>query len=53
MTFFRALTARLFPAAPRFFDIAIGEMTDVQMRRSGLNKAATLHRTFSGLSTCG
>jgi len=53
MTFFRALATRLFPAAPRFSDIAIGDLTDIQMRRSGLNKAATLHRTFSGLSTYG
>ena len=53
MTNIRAFAARLFPAKSRFSDIAIGEMTDSQLRRSGLSKAEMLHRTFSGLSTCG
>ena len=53
MTNFRAFTARLFPATRRFSDIAVGEMTDSQLRRAGLSKAEMLHRTFSGLSTCG
>ncbi len=52
MNLFRALKALMFSTKPRFSDIAIGNMTDIQMRRSGLNKAATLHHTFSGLSTC-
>lgn len=53
MTLFRAFAARIFPVAPRFTDIAIGDLTDSQLRRAGLNKAEVLHRTFSGLSTCG
>jgi hypothetical protein len=53
MTKFRTFAARFFPATPRFSDIAIGDLTDSQLRRSGLNKAEMLHRTFSGLSTCG
>ena len=53
MTAFRAFAARFLPAAPRFNDIAIGQMTDSQLRRAGLSKAAMLHRAFSGLCTCG
>ena len=53
MTKFRAIAARIFQVAPRFSDIAVGEMTDSQLRRSGLSKAELLHRTFSGLSTIG
>ncbi|MDQ2091322.1 hypothetical protein [Marimonas arenosa] len=52
MTRIRAFAARFLPA-PRFSDIAIGEMTDIQLRRAGLSKAEVLHRTFSGLTTCG
>lgn len=52
MNLFLAITARLFPVTHRFSSIAIGNLTDTQMRRSGLTKAAALHRTFSGLTTC-
>lgn len=52
MTRIRAFAARLFTSRPRFSDVAIGDMTDSQMRRTGLSKAEVLHRTFSGLSTC-
>ena len=36
-------------ALPRYNDIAVGNMTDSQLRRSGQTKAQILHRTFSGL----
>ena len=52
MTAIRALFARLLPAAPHYTDIAVGNMTDSHLRRTGLSKAEILHRTFSGLSTC-
>jgi len=52
MTAIRALFARLLPAAPQYADIAVGNMTDSHLRRTGLSKAEILHRTFSGLSTC-
>lgn len=53
MTKIRALMAFLMPAAPRFHDIAVGDLTDNQLRRSGLNKAELLHVRFSGFHTCG
>ncbi len=53
MTIIRALLGRFRPAAPALGTIAIGNMTDVQLRRTGLSKAEMLHRTFSGLMTCG
>ena len=52
MTAIRALFARLLPAAPQYADIAVGNMTDSHLGRTGLSKAEILHRTFSGLSTC-
>ncbi|MDU8926511.1 hypothetical protein RXV86_03850 [Alisedimentitalea sp. MJ-SS2] len=53
MTSFRAFAARFLPGTRNFNDVAIGDMTDAQLRRSGLNKAEMLHRTFAGLSTNG
>lgn len=51
MSIFRTLIARVRPASTHAFDIAVSDMTDSQLRRSGLSKAEMLHRTFSGLST--
>ncbi|WP_188078207.1 hypothetical protein [Aquicoccus porphyridii] len=31
-----------------YSDLALGNMTDAQLRRAGLSKAEILHRTFSG-----
>ena len=53
MNMFRALTSLFAPAAPRFSDVALGNLTDTQLRRAGLSKAEMLHNTFSGLTTCG
>ena len=53
MTSLRAFAARFLPGTRSFNDVAIGNMTDSQLRRAGLSKAEMLHRTFSGLSTCG
>lgn len=52
MTFFRAIVTLFSTPQRDFSDVAIGTMTDTQMRRTGLSKAEVLHRTFSGLSTC-
>ena len=52
MTAIRALFAWLRPAAPSYADIAVGNMTDIHLRRTGLSKAEILHRTFAGLTTC-
>ncbi len=43
----------LFPFTYRtrrahYSDLALGDMTDAQLRRAGLSKAEILHRTFSG-----
>ncbi|WP_161594548.1 hypothetical protein [Marimonas lutisalis] len=47
MQFLFAFTGRARRA--RFNDLALGSMTDDQLRRTGLSKAEILHRTFSGL----
>lgn len=53
MTKFRAFAAFFMPSTPRFTDIAIGEMTDSQLRRAGISKSELLHVKFSGLSSYG
>lgn len=42
--FFASLTRK-----PAFVDAAISDLTDSQLRRSGLSKAVILHHAFSGL----
>lgn len=53
MTKIRAIAAFFMPSSRRFSDIAIGDLTDSQLRRSGMNKAELLHIRFSGFHTCG
>ena len=53
MTTLRTFAARFLPGTRDFTAVAVGNMTDMQMQRAGLSKAEMLHRTFSGLSTCG
>ncbi len=49
MTRFFHFAAQALFTLPRHSDIALGDRTDQQLRRSGQSKAEILHRTFSGL----
>lgn len=49
MTRFFTYAAKALFTLPTYSDIALGDQTDEQLRRSGQSKAGILHRTFSGL----
>ncbi len=48
LRFFDFAAQALF-TMPRYNDLALGNQTDEQLRRSGQSKASALHRAFSGL----